>query len=232
MNTVKYKLSSSLKKIIQVRQWCHASVVLVALVLSATASLNAMAQTLSTQPLTAQPSSIQTVNTPSLSINQSAQSFTTLSIVQVCTKMARGGGCQLLFVPTQNELTSAGNIHATCAPGWLAYLSVEQGTVEQGGVNRGEAVVCGHVDAASVLKAVISACNEQNLGMCSQASRIDVQWAFWPEKSAVLTTLPLNQAVDLRSFEQYQICQSTVPIAASSTCSTQAAQATRSAGFK
>jgi hypothetical protein len=204
----------------------------VAWVLGATVSLNVMAQSLSTQSLNAQPSSIQTVNTPSVLTTQSVQSFTALSIVQVCTKMPRGGGCQLLFVPTQNELTPAGNIYATCAPGWLAYLSVEQGTVEQGGINRGEAVVCGHADAASALKAVISACNEQNLGMCSQASRIDAQWAFWPEKSTLLAALPLNQAVDLRSFEQYQICQSTMPLAASSTCSTQAAQAARLAGFK
>lgn len=222
MNTVRYRLLSSLKKIIQSRQLFCAGVMSVAWLLSATASLDAVAQ----------PSSIQTVNTPSLPTTQSAQSLNVLSIVQVCTKMPRGGGCQLLFVPTQNELTPAGNIHATCAPGWLAYLSVEQGTVEQGGVNRGEAVVCGYADAASALKAVIGACNEQNLGMCSQANRIDMQWAFWPEKSTLLATLPLNQAVDLRLFEQFQICQSTVPIVASSTCSTQASQAARLAGFK
>jgi hypothetical protein len=222
MKIVSYRLLSSLKKITQSRPLFLASVVSVAWVLSATASLNAVAQ----------PSSIQTVNTPSLSTTQLVQSGTVLSIVQVCKKMARGGGCQLLFVPTQNELTPAGNIHATCAPGWLAYLSVEQGTVEQGGVNRGEAVVCGYADAASVLKAVIGACNEQNLGMCSQASRIDMQWAFWHEKSSLVATLPLNQAVDMRSFEQFQICQSTVPIVASSTCSTQASHAARLAGFK
>lgn len=222
MNIVRYTLFSSLEIFIQSRQFFLVSLLSLVLVLSATFSFKVMAQ----------PSTIQTVNTPSLSITQSAQSFTVLSIVQVCTKMPRGGGCQLLFVPTQNELTPAGNIHATCAPGWLAYLSVEQGTVEQGGVNRGEAVVCGYADATSVLKAVISACNEQNLGMCSQASHIDVQWAFWPEKSTLLAALPLNQAVDLRSFEQYQMCQSTVPIVTSSTCSTQAAQAARLAGFK
>jgi hypothetical protein len=185
--------------------------------LSATASLNVVAQTVSAQPLTTQ---------------QSRSPTTVLSIVQVCTKMARGGGCKLLFVPTQNELTSAGDIHSTCAPGWLAYLSVEQGTVEQGGVNRGEAVVCGHTNAASALKAVVRACNEQNFGMCSQASHIDTQWAFMPEKNNVLVTLPLNQAVDLRSFEQYQTCQSTVPVSVSATCSTQAAEAARLAGFQ
>jgi hypothetical protein len=172
------------------------------------------------------------VSQPAMAQTVSSQPTTVLSIVQVCQTMSRGGGCQLLFVSTQNQTTSAGNIHSTCAPGWLAYLSVEQGTVEQGGVNRGEAVVCGYTDAASALKAVVKACNDQNLGMCSRASQIDTKWAFWLEKGPVLASLPLNQPADLRSFEQYQTCQSTVPVLASSTCSVQAAEAARLAGFK
>ena len=169
---------------------------------------------------------------PVMAQTVSAQPTKVLSIVQVCKTMSRGGGCRLLFVATQNQTTSAGNIHSTCAPGWLAYLSVEQGTVEQGGVNRGEAVVCGYIDAASALKAVVKACNDQNLGMCSRASQIDTKWAFWSDKSPVLASLQLDQPADLKSFEQYQTCQSAIPVSASSTFLNPAADAARLAGFK
>jgi cytochrome bd-type quinol oxidase subunit 1 len=198
----------SIKKSMQLMCQARACAMGMFLIVSALVSLPAMAQTVSAQPTKV------------------------LSIVQVCKTMSRGGGCLLLFVPTQNQTTSAGNIYSSCAPGWLAYLSVEQGTVEQGGVNRGEAVVCGYTDAASALKAVVKACNDQNLGMCSRASQIDAKWAFWSEKSAVLASLQLDQPVDLRSFEQYQTCQSSVPVSASSTCLNPAADAARLAGFK
>jgi|GEM_PF-1964477 len=247
MNTKKYTFLTSFtlfKKPIYSLQLFPSCIVMAALMLglSATVSLNVLAQTVSTPSFTTQPLPTQTLttqttiaqalNTQPLATNQSGPPITVLSIVQVCSKMARGGGCKLQFVPTQNQSTLAGNIHSTCAPGWLAYLSVEQGTVEQGGVNRGEAVVCGYADAASALKAVVRACNEQNLGMCTQANQIDAKWAFMSEKNDVLATLPLNQADDLRSFEQYQTCQSTVPVTSSKTCSTQASEAARLAGFK
>ena len=157
---------------------------------------------------------------------------TVLSIVQVCTSMARRANCQLVFVPTQSAQTPVGNIQSSCAPGWLAYLSVEQGTVEQGGVNRGEAVVCGHASADAALKAVMRACNEQNLGMCDRANQIDAKWALWPEKSVLLANLPLNQPVDLRAFEQFQACQTKVPVTESASCSNRAAKASRLSGFK
>lgn len=157
---------------------------------------------------------------------------TALSIVQACQRFARGADCQLMFVPTQGNQTPAGNIQSQCSAGWLAAVTVEQGTVEQGGVNRGSAMVCGYPTQQAALNALFTACDQQNLGMCSNASRIDAQWGFWSDKSTLLQSVPLNQAVDIRRFEQYDACQSSVPVTQSATCTTGAAQAMRQSGFK
>ena len=155
-----------------------------------------------------------------------------LSIVQVCSPMSRGGRCQLTFVQTPAGMTATGDVTQTCAPGWLAHVRAERGTVEKGGVNRGQAVVCGHTEPANALRALFIACDEQTLGICRDANHVNVQWAYWSGDDAALKQLPMDTALDIEQLPQAKQCASVIPLVESVSCSPQAAVLLRQTGLR
>jgi len=142
-----------------------------------------------------------------------------LFITQQCAPTSRGGRCSLTFVQVRSgERPTAGNVQQTCAPGWVARIAAERGTVEKGGVNRGEAVVCGYTDPAGALRALLQTCDEQTLGICRDANQVNVQWAFWSPEDPSLQMLPMNAAMPVDRLPKAQACQSPVPLIESASC--------------
>lgn len=166
---------------------------------------------------------------------QSAAASTTglsLHIVQACASMPRGGRCSLSFVQTPAGIKPSGNVTQTCAPGWLAHVSAERGTVEKGGVNRGQAVVCGHTEPANALRALFVACDEQTLGICRDANHVNVQWAFWSGEASALKQLPMDTPLQIETLPQAQQCASVVPLVESVSCAPEAAVLLRNNGLR
>lgn len=155
-----------------------------------------------------------------------------LSIVQTCSPMSRGGRCNLSFVQTPSGMRASGDVTQICAPGWLAHVAAERGTVERGGVNRGQAVVCGHAEPAQALRALFVACNEQTLGICRDANYVNVQWAYWSGSADALKQLPMDAPLQIEQLPQAQQCASAVPLVESVSCSAKAAVLLRQSGLR
>ena len=155
-----------------------------------------------------------------------------LYIVQQCASLSKGGRCALSFVQTPAGMTATGDVTQTCSPGWLAHVTAERGTVEKGGVNRGQAVVCGHTEPANALRALFVACDEQTLGICRDANHVNVQWAYWSGDAAALKQLPMDEPLQIEQLPQAQQCASVVPIVESVGCPPQAAVLLRQNGLR
>lgn len=155
-----------------------------------------------------------------------------LFITQVCQPMSRGGRCTLSFVQTLAGQAPIGDATQRCASGWLAHITASRGSVEKGGVNRSQAMVCGHTDPSTAVRAMMIACDTQSLGICQDANDVDIRWAYWSPDDAQTKTLPRNQTLSLEQLPQAARCQSPVPLVESSTCSPQAAVLLRQSGLR
>jgi hypothetical protein len=161
-----------------------------------------------------------------------ATSDLVLSITQTCQPMSRGGRCSLSFVQTMQGQMPIGDVQQRCAPGWLAHITASRGSVEKGGINRGQAVVCGHAQPEAAIRALLAACDEQTLGICQDANDVDVRWAYWSPDNAQVQALARNQSLSLEQMPQAARCQSPVPIVESSACPPQAAVILRQSGLR
>lgn len=161
-----------------------------------------------------------------------ATSDLVLSITQTCQPMSRGGRCSLSLVQTFEGQMPTGDVQQRCAPGWLARITAMRGSVEKGGINRGQAVVCGHPAPEAAIRALLMACDEQTRGICQDANDIDVRWAYWSPDEAQIQALPRNQALSLEQMPQAMRCTSPVPIVESSHCPPPAAVLLRQSGLR
>lgn len=155
-----------------------------------------------------------------------------LSITQTCDPISKGGRCSLAFVQTLGGQTATGDVQERCAPGWLARITALRGSVEKGGVNRGQAVVCGHSTPQQAIRSLMIACDDQTQGICSDANDVNVQWAHWSPASSQIQALPRNQPFSLSQLPQVARCVSPVPLLESGTCPPQAAVVLRQSGLR
>ncbi|HEY7804478.1 MAG TPA: hypothetical protein VIC30_08615 [Orrella sp.] len=179
----------------------------------------AMAQTQTAQ---AQSTRAQTTDTSELS----------LYIVEQCASLSQGGRCRLEFVQVPTGLTPTAKVSQTCAPGWLVHLTAERGTVEKGGINRGQAVVCGHTDPESAIRSAMIACDEQTFGICQDADYVNVQWGFWSGDDAALMKLVMDEPLPIEQLPKAQQCASAVPLVESASCPPTAAVLLRQSGLR
>lgn len=155
-----------------------------------------------------------------------------LYIVQQCAALARGGRCAIGFVQARADANPPAQVQQTCSPGWVAHISAERGTVESGGINRGQAAVCGHGDPDQALRALLAACNAQTLGICQNANHVNVQWAMWSGTDPALRALPMGVALNLDQLPQAAQCASVVPLVESVSCPATAAVQLRNSGLR
>lgn len=155
-----------------------------------------------------------------------------LSIMQVCKPMSRGGRCTLSFVQTLEGQAPVGDVQQGCAPGWLAQITALRGSVEKGGINRGQAVVCGYSEPEAAIRALMIACDAQSLGICQDANNVNIHWAHWSPDNTELEALPRNQPLALGQLPQSASCLSPVPLVESSACLPQAAVLLRQSGLR
>ena len=169
---------------------------------------------------------------------QTAQAQTTdaselsLYIVEQCASLSQGGRCRLEFVQVPTGLTPAAKVSQTCAPGWLVHLTAERGTVEKGGINRGQAVACGHTGAESAIRAAMVSCDEQTFGICQDADYVNVQWGFWSGDDAALMKLVMDEPLPIEQLPKAQQCASAVPLVESASCGPTAAVLLRQSGLR
>lgn len=171
----------------------------------------------------------------SVALAQSGVAATTdlsLYVVEQCASLARGGRCGLSLVQVPSSTQPQGQIARTCAPGWVAHVKAERGTVEQGGVNRGQAVVCGYEKPEEAIRALFIACDKQTLGICQDANHVDVQWGYWSGSRAELKDLPMNKPLQIASLPKATRCVSAVPLVESATCGPAAAVLLRKSGLR
>ena len=161
-----------------------------------------------------------------------AQTDLSLYIVEQCAPLAQGGRCGLGLVQMPDAMLPSGKVQSTCTAGWLAHIGAERGTVEKGGVNRGQAVVCGYAEPQEAIRAVLLACNEQTLGICRDANYVNVQWAFWSGDGADLKQLPMDVTLQIEQLPQAQQCASVVPLTESVSCPPAAAVLLRQNGLR
>jgi len=160
------------------------------------------------------------------------QTTLSLYIAQECASMSRGGRCSVYFVQMPAGQLPTQSVEQRCAPGWLAHVSAERGTVERGGVNRGQAVVCGHEQPESAIRALLVACDAQTFGICSDANYVNVTWAYWSGEGDDLQQLPMGQALPIGQLPDALQCESVVPLAESAACPPQAAVMLRNNGLR
>lgn len=174
-----------------------------------------------------------------------------LSIVEVCE--ATGGNCTLSFVDSKEGdnvpvmvrdylmkqpsslLTRHGppqvNLLASCAGGWLASAQAQKGSVEQGGVINGYAVVCGNVSEEGALKALLDACDLQIPGGCRQATQISVVWGKWDGLALNGRETHPGRPYQAWAYPGGMSCESKLPIVEGSKCMGVAAFRLRQAGI-
>lgn len=155
-----------------------------------------------------------------------------LYITEQCQPLAQGGRCRLGFVQVPTGQQPSGKISETCAPGWLVQVTAERGTVERGGVNRGQAAVCGNADAQAAIRHALTRCDAQTFGICQDADHIDVQWAFWSGTDDVLKKLAMDEPLALGQLPRAQRCESVVPLIESASCAPAAAVLLRRSGLR
>ena len=155
-----------------------------------------------------------------------------LYITEQCQPLSQGGRCRLVFIQVPAGMTPTSEVNQTCAPGWLAHVTAERGTVERGGVNRGQAVVCGHTEVEAAIRAAMVSCDEQTFGICQDADYVNIQWAYWSGEDAALTGLPMDEPLNLEQLPQTQQCASAVPLVESASCRPAAAVLLRQSGLR
>lgn len=155
-----------------------------------------------------------------------------LYIKEQCASLARGGRCSVSFVQVPTGTAPSGDIQQQCAPGWLAHVMAERGTVEKGGVNRGQAVACGHEQAEQAIRALLLACDQQTMGICGDANYVDIKWGFWSGEGESLARLPMDQSLPIEQLPQAQACASDVPLQESASCPPSAAVTLRNSGLR
>ena len=159
-------------------------------------------------------------------------SVLSLYIVEQCASLAQGGRCSIGFVQAPASAPTPAQVQQTCASGWVAHITAERGTVERGGINRGQAAVCGHQDPSQAIRALLAACDEQTLGICHSANHVNVQWAMWSATDATVNALPMNTALNIDQLPQAIQCASVVPLTESASCSPAAAVLLRQSGLR
>ena len=169
-----------------------------------------------------------------------------LSIVQLCNPNNRR--CTLAFVDTREgddaaslvrdyyrrtggEATPNVTTQATCAGGWIARISAEQGTVAGGGILRGQALVCGYVSAPAALRALLDACDLQIPGGCRQANHVNVAWGYWDGLTPNGSVTEPGRPYEAATHTQGQSCDSALPLVESPACTGSAAVLLRAAGL-
>lgn len=155
-----------------------------------------------------------------------------LYITEQCASLAQGGRCQLGFLQVPSGVQPRGDISQTCAPGWLVHVTAERGTVERGGVNRGQAVVCGHQQPTAAIRSALLKCDEQTFGICQDADHVDIEWAYWSGEASALNQLPMNEPLAVDLLPQAQQCVSVVPLVESPDCPAPAAVLLRQSGLR
>lgn len=155
-----------------------------------------------------------------------------LYIKEQCASLSRGGRCSVSFVQVPTGTPPSGNIQQQCAPGWVAHVMAERGTVEKGGVNRGQAVACGHEQAEQAIRAVLLACDQQTMGICGDANYVDIKWGYWSGAGEPLTGLPMDQTLPIEQLPEAQACASVVPLEESAACPPAAAVTLRNSGLR
>lgn len=156
----------------------------------------------------------------------------TLSIAQTCAPMNKGGRCSLNFIQTMGDPLVENDVQERCAPGWVASITALRGSVEKGGINRGQAMVCGYTSPQEAIRGLMRTCDENTRGICSDANDVTVQWGFWSSTSDQIQALPRNQPLSISQFEQATRCQSPVPLVESVDCPPQAAVVLRQSGLR
>jgi hypothetical protein len=156
----------------------------------------------------------------------------TLSIAKTCAPISKGGRCSLTLIQTTRGQLVGGDVQERCAPGWVARITALRGSVEKGGINRGQALVCGHASPQEAIRSLMLRCDEETGGICSDANDVNVQWALWSPTSDQIRTLPRNQSLALSQFEQTVSCLSPVPLVESADCPPQAAVVLRQSGLR
>lgn len=154
-----------------------------------------------------------------------------LFVVDSCKPVSQGGRCALGLVQVPPGVTPPANVQTACAPGWIVHFAAEQGTVEQGGINRGASLVCGYPDAEAALRAAIQACNERTFVRCDSANQISVHWAHW-DGNSLTGQPPTSVAVTVDMVPGALSCSSPLPLAESVQCSPEAAVQLRKAGLR
>ncbi len=170
-----------------------------------------------------------------------------LSLVQICAPT--GGKCTLAFVdsrPTDNVsqlvrdyFTRTTNLPApqvsvesNCAPGWVASVMSEQGSVLGGGLLHAQSAVCGHPTGASAINTALDVCDAKTSGGCRKSTRIKVVWGQWRGGKLAGRDLEPGRPYEAWAYAGGMQCESPVPIVASATCSDEAAAAVKAAGVK
>lgn len=162
---------------------------------------------------------------------QTATTAVELYVVDSCKPVAQGGRCALGLVQVPPGVTAPANVQTTCAPGWIVHFMAEQGTVEQGGINRGASLVCGYQDAEAALRAAIKTCNERTFVRCDSANQITVHWARW-DGGSLTGQPPTSVAVTVDTIPGAMSCSTSLPIQESDQCQPAAAVQLRSAGLR
>jgi hypothetical protein len=214
--------------------------------------LAALALTLSAcAPTTAPGLDVSTQNPPPpvTPLGQSPRVENTgrLSLVQICGPT--GGNCTLAFVdslPADNvsKLVSdyfartartpapQVSVESNCAPGWVASVMSEQGSVLGGGLLHAQAAVCGHPTSASAINKALDVCDAKTSGGCRKSTRIKIVWGQWTGNKLAGRDLEPGRPYEAWNYAGGMGCESPVPIVVSASCSNPAAAAVRAAGVR
>ena len=171
-----------------------------------------------------------------------------LVLVQVCQPAASGDQCILAFADTRAgqepssqvtayfQRTSSRTppkvtVESTCAPGWLASVVSEQGTVQGGGVMQAQAAVCGHPSAGAALTALLNACDGQTQGGCRQSTRVKIAWGRWDGTRPPGREVDSGRPWDAGAFSEGLVCDSVLPLRESGQCASMSAVQLRLIGL-
>lgn len=170
-----------------------------------------------------------------------------LSLVQICRPT--GGNCSLAFVdslPAENVSQLVADffartsrtpppqvsVESNCAPGWVASVMSEQGSVLGGGLLHAQAAVCGHPTPASAINTALDVCDAKTSGGCRKSSRIKVVWGQWTGNKLAGRDLEPGRPYEAWAYAGGMGCESPVPIVESASCSSEAAATVRAAGVR
>ena len=170
-----------------------------------------------------------------------------LSLVQICAPT--GGQCTLAFVDslpadnvsqlvrdyfsrTSRAPTPQVTVESNCAPGWVASVLSEQGSVAGGGLLHAQAAVCGHPTPSSAINTALDVCDAKTSGGCRKSTRIKVVWGQWQGNKLAGREMEPGRPYEAWAYAGGMRCESPVPVVASAACSEDAAAALRAAGVR